>query len=50
MNSTDHNALNSALDVAGSNKTYEFRLTRWLDRLILYNFKIMHIPGELWVS
>ena len=29
-----------------SNKTYQSRLTRWVDRLLPYQFKITHIPGR----
>ena len=36
---TDHKALVSALDENGSNKTYQSRLTRWVDRLLPYRFK-----------
>ena len=43
---TDHKVLTSALDVNKSNKTYQSRLTRWLDRLLPYQFKIVHIPGR----
>ena len=43
---TDHKALTTALDVNKSNKTYQSRLTRWVDRLLPYQFKIVHIPGR----
>ena len=43
---TDHKALTSALDGNKSNKTYQSRLTRWVDRLLPYQFKIVHIPGR----
>ena len=43
---TDHKALTTALDVNKSNKTYKSRLTRWVDRLLPYQFKIVHIPGR----
>ena len=42
---TDHKALVSALDENRSNKTYQSRLTRWIDRLLPYQFKVVHIPG-----
>ena len=42
---TDHKALTSALGGNRSNKTYQSRLTRWVDRLLPYQFKITHIPG-----
>ena len=43
---TDHKALVSALDENRSNKTYQSRLTRWVDRLLPYHFKVVHIPGK----
>ena len=43
---TDHKALTSALDGKKSNKTYQTRLTRWVDRLLPYQIKIVHIPGR----
>ena len=46
MIATDHRALVSALDENKSNKTYQSRLTRWVDRLLPYQFKVIHIPGK----
>ena len=43
---TDHKALTSVLDGNKSNKTYQSRLTRWVDRLLPYQFTIVHIPGR----
>ena len=43
---TDHKALVSALDENKSNKTYQSRLTRWVDRLLPYQFKVLHLPGK----
>ena len=43
---TDYKALTSALEGNRSNKTYQSRLTRWVDRLLPYQFKIVHIPGK----
>ena len=43
---TDHKALVSALDEIRSNKTYQSRLTGWVDRLLPYQFKVVHIPGK----
>ena len=43
---TNHKALTSALEGNRSNKTYQSRLTRWVDRLLPYQFKIVHIPGK----
>ena len=42
----DHKALVSALDENKSNKTYQSRLTRWVDRLLPYQFKVIHLPGK----
>ena len=46
MIATDHKALVFALDENKSNKTYQCRLTRWVDRLLPYQFKVIHIPGK----
>ena len=43
---TDHKALLSALNANQSNKTMRSRLTRWVNRLLPFNFKIKHIPGK----
>ena len=43
---TDHKALLSALNANQSNKTMHSRLTRWINRLLPFNFKIKHIPGK----
>ena len=43
---TDHKKLVSALDEHKSNKTYQSRLTRWVDRLLPYQFKVSHLPGK----
>ena len=43
---TDHRALLSALNENRGNKTYQSRLTRWIDRLLPFNFNLEHIPGE----
>ena len=29
-----------------SNKSYNSRLTRWVDRLLLFDFSIDHLPGS----
>ena len=41
---TDNKALTSALVENRANKTNQSRLTRWVDRLLPYHFKIVHIP------
>ena len=42
---TDHKALLSVLKSHRSNKSYNSRLTRWIDRLLPFDFNIEHIPG-----
>ena len=43
---TDHRALLSALNENRGNKTYQGRLTCWLDRLLPFHFNLEHIPGK----
>ena len=43
---TDHKALLSALSPNHGNKTYHSRLTRWVDRLLPFNFSIKHLAGK----
>ena len=43
---TDHKALLSALSANHGNKTMHNRLTRWVNRLLPFNFKISHLPGK----
>ena len=42
---TDHRALLSILKEHRSNKSYNCRLTRWVDRLLPFGVNIEHIPG-----
>ena len=42
---TDHCALLSILKEHRSNKSYNCRLSRWVDRLLPYQFSIEHLPG-----
>ena len=42
---TDHRVLLSKTKERRSNKSYNSRLTRWLDRLLPFDFNIEHIPG-----
>ena len=42
---TDYRALLSVLKSHRSNKSYNSRLTRWIDRLLPIDFIIEHIPG-----
>ena len=43
---TDHQALLTALKDNRGNKTYQSRLTRWVDRLLPFNFSVEHIAGK----
>ena len=42
---TDHRALLSIMKANRSNKSYNSRLTRWVDRLLPFQFDIEHLPG-----
>ena len=42
---TDHRALLSIMKEHRSNKSYNSRLTRWIDRLLPFDFNIEHEPG-----
>ena len=42
---TDHRALLSIMKEHRSNKSNDSRLTRWIDRLLPFDFNIEHIPG-----
>ena len=42
---TDHRALLSIIKERKSNKSYNSRLTRWVDRLLPFQFDIEHLPG-----
>ena len=42
---TDHRALLSILKEHRLNKSYNSRLSRWVDHLLPYQFKIEHLPG-----
>ena len=41
-----HKALPTVLKGQKANKTYSSRLTRWLDRLLPYEFEVIHGPGR----
>ena len=43
---TDHRALLSIKRENRSNKSYNSRLTRWVDRLLPFDFSIDHLPGS----
>ena len=42
---TDHRAVLSFMKENRSNKLYNFRLTRWIDRRLPFQFDIEHLPG-----
>ena len=42
---TDHRALLSIMKENRLNKSYNSRLTRWIDRLVPFQFDIEHLPG-----
>ena len=43
---TDHQAFLTALKENRGNKTYQSRLTRWVDRLFPFHFAVEHVPGK----
>ena len=43
---TDHRALLSIMRENRSNKSHNSRLTRWVDRLLPFDFSIDHLPGS----
>ena len=43
---TDHRALLSIMRENRANKSYNSRLTRWVDRLLPFDFTIDHLPGS----
>ena len=43
---SDHKALQSVLNSNKSNKTFSSRLTRRMDRLLPFEFSIVHTPGR----
>ena len=43
---TDHRAPLSIMRESRANKSYNIRLTRWVDRLPPFNFTIDHLPGS----
>ena len=42
---TDHKAIISALSENYNNKSYQSRLARWADRLLPFNFEVIHVQG-----
>ena len=45
---TDHMAFPSIMRENRANKSYNSRLTRWVDRLLRFDFTIDHLPGSKW--
>ena len=43
---SDHKALQSVLKANKGNKTFSSRLTRWVDRLLPFDFSVTHAPGR----
>ena len=43
---SDHKALQSVLKSNKGNKTYSSRLTRWVDRLLPFDFSTVHTHGR----
>ena len=44
---SDHKALSLVLRPNRGNKTFSSRLTRWVDRLLPFNFEVTHAPGSV---
>ena len=42
---TDHKAIILALSENYNNKSYQSRLSRWADRLLPFDFEVIHVPG-----
>ena len=48
---TDHKALLTALKENRGNKTYQSRLSRWVDRLLPIHFSVEHLSGKnMWFA
>ena len=43
----NHRTLITALNENRGNKTYQSRITRWVDRLLPFNFNLEHIPRKV---
>ena len=43
---SDHKALQSVLKANKGNKTFSSRLTRWVDRLLPFDYSVIHAPGR----
>ena len=44
---SDHKALSSVLRPNRGNETFSSRLTRWVDRLLPFDFEVAHAPGRV---
>ena len=44
---SDHKALATVLKGHKGNKTYSSRLTRWVDRLLPFDYEVIHVPGRI---
>ena len=44
---SDHKALASVLKNNRGNKTFSSRLTRWVDRMMPFEFEVIHAPGRV---
>ena len=42
----DHKAIISALKETYGKKLYQSRLSRWMDRLIPFDYEVKHVPGR----
>ena len=42
----DHKAIISALKETYGKKSYQSRLSRWVDRLIPFDYEVKHVPGR----
>ena len=43
---SDHKDQTTILRAKRSKKTFSFMFTRWVDRLLLFQFKVEHAPGR----
>ena len=43
---SDHKALQSVLKAIKGNKTFSSRITRWVYRLLPFDFSVVHAPGR----
>ena len=43
---SDHKALQTVFKSKKGNKTFSSKLTRWVDRLLPFDFAIVHTPGR----